>query len=62
MKSQFQFAELTIQSTIITINNAGAEFRYPTPALFYGKSIGKSGNAGIAQFTGEDDEVMKNYQ
>lgn len=27
-----------------------------------GKSTGKSGDAGIAQFTGEDDEVMKNSE
>ena len=26
------------------------------------KSIGKSRDAGIAQFTGEDDEVMKNSE
>ena len=25
-------------------------------------SVGKSGDAGVAQFTGEDDEVMKNSE
>ena len=31
------------------------------PELF-GKSVGKSRDAGVTQFTGEDDEVMKNSE
>ena len=30
--------------------------------LNFGKSVGKSRDAGITQFAGEDDEVMKNSE